>query len=136
MGVDVQDLFSPNSTFARGQFSDAVLQGYLAPQWVFRGIGEIPANVWQSPGIDSQPIQAVLRNVNARGSVVMIHAWEGLGQVARQRARLEAGVNAAPNVAFLLHGGKNAFEFAEPLMQKYPNVYRTAMRIFGPHLGQ
>lgn len=123
MGLDVQDLFSPQSTFAKGQFTDAVLQGYLAPAWVFRGIGEIPANVWQSPGIDSAPMQTVLRNVNAQKGVIMIHAWEAPVGVEQQRAKAEADIKAAPNVTFLFHGGKSSFDLIEPLMQRYPNVY-------------
>jgi hypothetical protein len=123
MGTDVPDLFSPTSTFAKGQFTDAVLQGYLEPQWVFKGIGEVPANVWQAPGIDSAPMQTVLRNVNAKKGVIMIHAWEAPIQVDQQRAKAEADIKAAPNVTFLFHGGKAAFDLVEPLMQKYPNVY-------------
>lgn len=123
MGSDVPDLFSSTSTFAKGQFTDAVLQGYLVPSWVFRGIGEVPANVWDAPGIDSAPMQTVLRNANAKNGVVMIHTWEKPIQIDQQRAKAEADIKAAPNVTFLFHGGKNAFEFVEPLIQKYPNVF-------------
>jgi hypothetical protein len=123
MGVEVQDLFSSQSTFAKGQYTEAVLQGYLAPAWAFQGVGEIPENVWMSPGIDSAPVQTVLRALNARKSVVMIHAWSAPIGIDQQRAKVEADIRAAPNVTFLFHGGRTAFDVIEPLIQRYPNVY-------------
>lgn len=122
MGLDVGDLFSPTGTFAKGQFTDAVLQGYLTPSWVFRGIGEVTGFVWSFPGFDSQAMQVVLRNANAVRGILMVHAYEG-ADVITQRARMEAGVRSAPNATFLFHGARSAFDFVEPLLSKYPNVY-------------
>jgi len=119
----------PFTEFARGDFTEAVLQGILA-QGPLRGVGEI--GFYYAPtsalGFGSPQMQAVFRAVNAFGGIVMIHPREfAFSWRPQDTTELEAALQSYPNVTFLFHSGRpDVFEGnIMPLMARYQNLFYT-----------
>lgn len=114
--------------FAQGQYAEAVLKGYLQPQGLLQGVGEIPLydTDLQSITFQSPPMQAVFQVVNEMKGIVMIHPSGAPIGRPMDVAEIEPSIRKYANITFLFHGGSPAFDLVNPLMARYPNVYFSA----------
>lgn len=113
--------------FVRGEYTEAVLRGYLAPKGAFQGVGEIPMYTpdTQVITIESPYMQTVLRALNEMKGIVMIHPPEGprTGRTM-ELAEIEPVIRQYSDTTFLFHNGFPTFDrLVLPLMSRYPNVY-------------
>lgn len=114
---------------ARGEYTEAVLRGYLVPNGPFQGVGEIPLYTpdMQAVTFESPQVQTVLRVVNEMNGIVMIHPSEGpLFGRTMELAEIEPSIRQYSDTTFLFHTGPPIFDrLVLPLLSRYSNVYFT-----------
>lgn len=113
--------------FRQGQYTEAVLRGYLQPQGLFQGVGEFPfyETDLQTVSFESRQMQTVFQLVSEMKGIVMIHPSGDPRGRRMDLAEMSPSIRKYPNITFLFHGGTFSFDLALRLMSEYPNVYFT-----------